>query len=60
MIPKRYRRNLVRLMYLLCVDEETALAMMKMTALMMDLDMDDDQVVDAILMDCGPDLEVRA
>ena len=51
--PRRYRRNIVRLMHMLSSDEDTVFSMMKMTALLMDLDLDDDRVVDAILMDCG-------
>jgi len=59
--PKRCRRNILRLMYMLSSDAETVYSMMKLTAALMDLDLDDDRVADAILADCGIDnLEVRA
>ena len=51
--PKQYRKNINRLIYMLSSDAETVFGMMKLTALLMDLDMDDDRVVDTILMDCG-------
>ena len=53
--PRRYRKNINKLMYMLCADAETVFSMMKMTALLMDLDLDDDRVACAILMDCGVD-----
>ena len=53
--PKYCRKNINRLMRMLSADAETVYAMMKMTAILMDLDMDDNKVAEAILMDCGVD-----
>ena len=50
--PRRCRKNINRLMYMLSTDAETAYNMMRMTAVLMDLDIDDDKVVSLILMDC--------
>ena len=51
--PQYCRRNINKLMYMLTSDAETVYNMMRMTALLMDLDLDDEKVVEAILMDCG-------
>ena len=56
--PERYRKNIRRLMNMLTTDAETAFAMMVMTATLMDLNPDDDEVVEMILTDCN--VEVRA
>lgn len=56
--PKRYSKNIKRLMDMLTTDAETAFAMMVMTATLMDLNPDDEEVVDMILTDCN--VEVRA
>ena len=56
--PVRYRKNIGRLVEMLSTDAETAFSMMVMTATLMDLRPDDDEVVEMILMDC--DMEVRA
>ena len=56
--PARYRKNIKRLMDMLTTDAETAFAMMVMTATLMDLNPDDDEVVEMILTDCN--VEVRA
>ena len=60
--PRRCRKGINRLMHMLSTDSDTAFAMIRMTATLMDLDLDDEKVVDIILMDCGADfcLEVRA
>ena len=59
--PKRCRKNIIKLMYMLSTDADTAYELLKATANMMDLDMDDDGVFYAILMDCGETFtEVRA
>ena len=58
--PRRCRKGINRLMYMLATDSETAYAMIKMTAMLMDLDLDDEKVVDTILMDCCGDLGVLA
>lgn len=51
--PRGCRKNIRRLMYMLSADADTVYAMMQMTALLMDLRVEDRRVVDAILMDCG-------
>ena len=56
--PKKCRRNLRVLMSEVGMSVEIAYAMMLMTALLMDLHPEDDEVVDMILEDCG--IEVRA
>lgn len=61
--PVRYRRNIRKLMYMLSADAEIAYSMMQMTALLMDLPIEDDKVIEMILMDCGIndiELEERA
>jgi hypothetical protein len=55
--PKLYRKNIRILKDRLCTDADTAYRMMLMTAMLMDLRPEDDQVVDYILTDC--DLEVQ-
>ena len=56
--PVRYRENIRKIMAFLGVDAEKAYNMMVMTATLMDMHSDDDEVVDIILSDC--DMEVRA
>ena len=56
--PAKCRKNIRRLMQMLCTDAETAYAMMLMTAMMMDLSTDDPEVVDMILTDCNVEVEV--
>ena len=56
--PEQYRKNISRLMNMLTTDAETAFAMMVMTATLMDLRPDDDEVVEMILTDCN--VEVKA
>ena len=55
--PVRCRHNIRRLTRMLCTDAETAYAMMMLTATLMDLDTGDKKVADAILMDCGVEVE---
>ena len=50
--PERYRKSIRTLMTRLGTDAETAYNMMVMTATLMDLHTDDDEVVDLILEDC--------
>lgn len=51
--PERYDKNVRTLSRRLNADEETAYAMMLMTAALMDLRPEDDDVVRMILCDCG-------
>ena len=53
MYPRNCRKNIKRLVDLLGVSVETAYAMMLMTAMLMDLLPEDEQVADIILKDCG-------
>ncbi len=53
MYPRKYWKNIKRLVDLIGVSVETAYAMMLMTAMLMDLHPDDEQVTDMILKDCG-------
>lgn len=53
MYPKSCRKSVRTLMNEIGVDAETAYNMMKMTALLMDLRPEDDEVVEMILQDCG-------
>ncbi len=53
MYPKRCRKNILRLMNTIGVGPETAYAMMLMTATLMDLHPEDDEVAEIILEDCG-------
>lgn len=51
--PKPCRKNILRIMGSVGVSAETAYAMMLMTAALMDLHPEDDQVAEMILEDCG-------
>ena len=51
--PKRCSRNLHRISEATGASFETAYAMMLMTAMLMDLHPEDEQVADMILEDCG-------
>lgn len=51
--PKNCRKQIKRLISAVGMSVETAYAMMLMTAALMDLRPEDDQVVDIILEDCG-------
>ena len=53
MYPRSCRKNIKRLVDLIGVSVETAYAMMLMTAMLMDLQPEDEQVADIILKDCG-------
>lgn len=51
--PANCRKSINRLRYLTGIDANTIYSMMLMTAALMDLKPDDDQVVDLILEDIG-------
>ena len=51
--PKRCRKNISRIMDAVGASAETVYAMMLMTAMLMDLHPEDEQVADMILEDCG-------
>lgn len=51
--PKKCRWNIHRLMDAIGVPAETAYGMILLTAALMDLDPEDEQVSDMILEDCG-------
>ena len=51
--PKNCRKNINRIVNATGASVETAYAMMLMTAMLMDLHPEDDEVVDMILEDCG-------
>lgn len=51
--PKLYRKNICRIVNATGAAVETAYAMMLMTATLMDLRPEDEQVADMILEDCG-------
>ena len=51
--PVYCRKNIRKLTRMLSADPDIVFGMMKMTAILMDLDLDDDMVVSAILLDCG-------
>ena len=51
--PKICRKNIRRIESAVGASPETAYAMMLMTALLMDLHPEDEQVADIILEDCG-------
>lgn len=51
--PGRCRRNIKRLMSTLSADADTSYKLMQMTAILTDLSIDDNKVVDIILNDCG-------
>lgn len=53
MYPRKCRKSIRILMHEIGVDIETAYAMILMTAAMMDLRPEDDEVVHIILQDCG-------
>ena len=53
--PKGCRKNIRKLMHMFSTDAETVFSMMRMTASLMDLSMEDDDVVRAIIDDCGID-----
>lgn len=56
--PKLVRRNISILCDRLCVDPETAYAMLLMTAALMDLNPEDGKVVEIILMDNNMEVEL--
>lgn len=51
--PKACRKNINRIVHAVGSSVETAYAMMLMTAMLMDLHPEDDEVADMILEDCG-------
>ena len=51
--PKNCRKNICRITCATGTSVETAYAMMLMTAMLMDLHPEDDEVADMILEDCG-------
>jgi hypothetical protein len=53
MYPKKCRKGIHRLVDEIGVGVETAYAMMLMTATLMDLNPEDEEVVHMILQDCG-------
>lgn len=53
MYPKSCRKNIKRLKHITGIDIETIYAMMLMTAALMDLHPEDDEVAEMILEDCG-------
>ena len=53
MYPKNCRKNINRIVSATGISVETAYAMMLLTAALMDLHPEDEQVVDMILEDCG-------
>ena len=53
MYPKKCRSGIHTLVNEIGVSVETAYAMMLMTAMLMDLQPEDDEVADIILKDCG-------
>jgi len=53
MYPKSCRKNINRIMNATGASVETAYAMMLLTATLMDLRPEDDDVADMILEDCG-------
>lgn len=53
MYPKKCRKNIYRIVEEVGTSEETAYAMMLMTAALMDLQPEDDEVLHMILQDCG-------
>lgn len=55
--PKSCRKSIRILSDRLCSDAETVYQMMLMTAALMDLHPDDDQVVEMILIDCNVEVE---
>lgn len=53
MYPKNCRKNIRRIVNAIGASVETTYAMMLMTAMLMDLQPEDDAVADMILEDCG-------
>ena len=53
MVPERCEPNARRLVRRMGVNEDEAYAMMLLTAVLMDLDPDDDAVIEMILRDSG-------
>lgn len=53
MYPRRYKKNVERIVNAIGASPDTAFAMMLLTATLMDLRPDDEAVVDIILADCG-------
>ena len=53
MYPKKCRRNIKLIVSEIGASVETAYAMMLMTAMLMDLNPEDDEVAEMILKDCG-------
>lgn len=53
LFPKQYRKNIQKLTSLLHTDAETAFAMMLMTAVMTDLNPEEERVAEIILSDCS-------
>lgn len=53
MYPRKCRKNIHTIVSQVCASEETAYAMMLMTATLMDLRPEDDEVLHMILQDCG-------
>lgn len=53
MYPKQCRKNIHTIVSEVGASEETAYAMMLMTATLMDLRPEDDEVLHMILQDCG-------
>ena len=51
--PKSCRKNINRIVNAIGASVETTYAMMLMTAMLMDLRPEDDEVADMILEDCG-------
>lgn len=56
--PKRYHKSIARIINEIGASPETAYAMMLMTAMLMDLEPEDEKVVHMILVDCGVEDEV--
>jgi len=52
---KGCRKNICRLMHMFSTDAETVFSMMRMTSSLMDVSVEDDRVVRAIMDDCGID-----
>lgn len=50
---KKCKKSVRRISEIVRTDEETAYAMVLMTALLMDLRPDDDEVLEMVLKDCG-------
>ena len=56
--PKRLHKGIRELVDRLCTTPETAYRMMLMTALLMDLNPEDDRVIELILLDCNVEVEL--